>query len=117
MRAVASPPARSPAQYSPALVWGTTRFGMGRGVSTPLSTTRTPDGKRHLLDTGFEARIALLCPLTCERAKTGTGLGHEDGSAPVGYPLSTCRLATGSSPRGLTPLVGWDGSSWGGLPA
>jgi hypothetical protein len=31
VRATASPPTRSPAQYSPALAPGTTRFGMGRG--------------------------------------------------------------------------------------
>lgn len=31
VRAAASPPTRSPAQYSPALAPGTTRFGMGRG--------------------------------------------------------------------------------------
>ena len=31
MRAAASPPTRSPAQYSPALASGTTRFGMVRG--------------------------------------------------------------------------------------
>ncbi len=42
VRATASPPTRSPTQYSPALAPGTTRFGMVRGGSTPLSATRTP---------------------------------------------------------------------------
>ena len=42
VRAAASPPTQLPAQYSPALAPGTTRFGMGRGGAAPLSATRTP---------------------------------------------------------------------------
>ena len=43
-------------------------------------------------------------------------LGHEHGSAPVGYPPSTRRLVTRSSPGGLT-LERWGSASWGGVPA
>ena len=42
VRAAASPPTQFPAQYSPALPWGTTRFGMELGGSMALSATRTP---------------------------------------------------------------------------
>ena len=40
--AAASPPTRFPVQYSPALPWGTTRFGMELGGTTALSATHTP---------------------------------------------------------------------------
>ena len=40
--AAASPPTRFPVQYSPALPWGTTRFGMGLGGAMALSATHTP---------------------------------------------------------------------------
>ena len=43
--AAASPPTRFPVQYSPALPWGTTRFGMELGGSMALSATHTPEGK------------------------------------------------------------------------
>jgi hypothetical protein len=43
--AAASPPTRFPVQYSPALPWGTTRFGMGLGGAMALSATHTPEGK------------------------------------------------------------------------
>jgi hypothetical protein len=36
------------------------------------------------------------------RLGVGSALDHEHGLAPVRYRLSTGRLATGSSPRGLT---------------
>ena len=35
----------------------------------------------------------------------GSALDHEDGLAPVGYPLSTGRLLTRSSSGGLTQLM------------
>ena len=40
--AVASPPVGSPPQYSPALRWVTTGFGMGPGGASTLSATGTP---------------------------------------------------------------------------
>ena len=40
----------------------------------------------------------------CGGAEEYTPLDHEHGFAPVGCPPSTCRLATGSSSRGLTSL-------------
>jgi hypothetical protein len=40
--AAASPPTQFPAQYSPALPWGTTRFGMELGGSMALWATHTP---------------------------------------------------------------------------
>ena len=47
-------------------------------------------------------------PAWCEETKCSItmrlALGHEHGSAPVGYPPSTCRLATRSSSGGLTLL-------------
>ena len=46
--ATASPPTPLPAQYSPALPGGTTRFGMERGGTRALSATPTPD-LTHLL--------------------------------------------------------------------
>ncbi len=42
---MASPPTQFPAQYSPALPWGTTRFGMELGGAMALSATHTPEGK------------------------------------------------------------------------
>jgi hypothetical protein len=47
--AAASPPKGSPPQYSPALRWVTTGFGMGPGGASTLSATGTshsPKGKR-----------------------------------------------------------------------
>jgi hypothetical protein len=40
--ATASPPMGSPPQYSPALRWVTTGFGMGPGGASALSATGTP---------------------------------------------------------------------------
>src|SRR5918994_6477612 len=40
--AAASPPVGSPPQYSPALRWVTTGFGMGPGGASTLSATGTP---------------------------------------------------------------------------
>ena len=51
---------------------------------------------------------ALLCcaGLSCQRKQAiGFALDHEHGSAPVCYQPSTCRLATGSSSRGLTSFL------------
>src|SRR4029079_5952053 len=52
--ATASPPTESPPQYSPALRWVTTGFGMGPGGASALSATGTPhppaagsEGRRH----------------------------------------------------------------------
>ena len=42
MSAAASPPVGSPPQYSPALRWVTTGFGMGPGGSSALSATDAP---------------------------------------------------------------------------
>ena len=42
MPAAASPPVGSPPQYSPALRWVTTGFGMGPGGASTLSATGTP---------------------------------------------------------------------------
>ena len=42
MPAAASPPTGSPPQYSPALRWVTTGFGMGPGGASTLSATGTP---------------------------------------------------------------------------
>lgn len=47
---------------------------------------------------------------------TKTVLGHEHGSAPVGCPPSTCRLATGSSSRGLTRVTDGDTRLAEGFP-
>ncbi len=41
--AAASPPVGSPPQYSPALHWVTTGFGMGPGGASALSATGAPD--------------------------------------------------------------------------
>ncbi len=135
MRATASPPTQLPAQYSPALVSGTTRFGMGRGgidtalghahrpppypsgVTGPLHPRRRTAPREHPVMT---RDIATDCagpfapvpsgpepgrssPRRSGRPTTHTSaLDHEHGFAPVGYPPSTCRLATGWSARGLT---------------
>ena len=42
MFAVASSPRQSPTQYTPALRWVTTGFGMGPGGSSALATTNIP---------------------------------------------------------------------------
>src|SRR5829696_5140083 len=47
--AAASPPVGSPPQYSPALRWVTTGFGMGPGGASTLSATGTPH-PRHAGD-------------------------------------------------------------------
>ena len=96
-------------QYSPALRWVTTGFGMGPGGATALWATSPPEaapmrqvpgttGGRAHLPGGNKAKAGWRLAL---RSK-GTVLGHEHDSAPVGCPPSTCRLATGSSSRGLT---------------
>lgn len=43
-------------------------------------------------------------------------LGHEHGSAPVGYPPSTCRLFTRSSSWGLTRISDGDTRLGEGFP-
>ena len=45
--AAASPPTQLPAQYSPALPWGTTRFGMELGGAMALSATHTSQVSNH----------------------------------------------------------------------
>jgi hypothetical protein len=45
-----------------------------------------------------------------------TVLGHEHDSAPVGYPPSTCRLATRSSSWGLTLIKDGDSRLAEGFP-
>jgi hypothetical protein len=90
-------------QYSPALRWVTTGFGMGPGGATALWATSPPDRIRgaDCADEGDEIPGG-------NKASLGKGdvhktvLGHEHGSAPVGCPPSTCRLATRSSAGGLT---------------
>jgi hypothetical protein len=48
VRAAASPPTRSPAQYSPALMPGTTRFGMERGgIDIALGHAHIRPGQMH----------------------------------------------------------------------
>ena len=135
--ATASPPTRLPAQYSPALPGGTTRFGMGRGGTRALSATPTPDltqpcgphqrargtrwrsvpthrhrhgamvGRRAAGTAGMQhaAMTTLDADAGGPSARWMNGesaLDHEDGLAPVGYPLSTGRLLTRSSSGGLT---------------
>ena len=46
----------------------------------------------------------------------GSALGHEHGSAPVGYPPSTCRLATRSSAGGLTSFESGEARLGAGFP-
>src|SRR5215204_2255061 len=72
--AAASPPVGSPPQYSPALHWVTTGFGMGPGGASTLSATGTP----HPLTGGGD-------PV----------LRHAPGSD---APLLAGRLAPGASP-------------------
>jgi hypothetical protein len=123
--AAASPPTGSPPQYSPALPWVTTGFGMGPGGARTLSATNTTappvPGVRGPAAGGVPVagRLAPVrwCggngtrPPDAERTAPGgerggrsggSTLGHEHGSAPVGCPPSTSRLATWSSPRGLS---------------
>ena len=123
MPAAASPPTGSPPQYSPALRWVTTGFGMGPGGASALSATGTPDRSVSALGRLCAPTMLCIVPVaTCCRAgRTGarsrrergratpaqpttvrSALGHEHGSAPVGYPPSTCRLSTRSSAGGLT---------------
>ena len=59
VRAAASPPTRSPAQYSPALAPGTTRFGMVRGgIGAALGHAHP---RRSLAPACFFCRLSQLC--------------------------------------------------------
>ena len=97
-------------EYSPALAWVTTGFGMGPGGSTSLSATSPPDapgGTGVAWDHAQERSQVRRGIASLGGTRPGAGdvravLGHEHGSAPVGYPPSTCRLATRSSAGGLT---------------
>ena len=51
--AAASPPTESLPQYSPALFWVTTGFGMGPGGSRTLSATDTTLSPTHLVRNRF----------------------------------------------------------------
>jgi hypothetical protein len=141
--AAASPPTGSPPQYSPALHWVTTGFGMGPGGASTLSATNTPppsvrphrsatqsgmgmESTRKRWDetlvTSGDCRapgrergvpFSRMSTTACRGRST---LGHEHGSAPVRYRPSTPRLSTWSSPRGLSFFRRGD-SSWSGIPA
>jgi hypothetical protein len=120
--AAASPPTGSPPQYSPALCWVTTGFGMGPGGASALSATDTPAPPGPWC-CAWGCVWRLAAP---GRSRAGTGraggragrstLGHEHGSAPVGYPPSTSRLATGSSARGLSHLSDGETRLGAGFP-
>ena len=105
-------------EYSPALAWVTTGFGMGPGGSTSLSATSPPDGPGVGVAWGRRSRGGGTS-LGGTRPGVGvawTVLGHEHGSAPVGCPPSTCRLATRSSAGGLTLLQDGDPRLGEGFP-
>jgi hypothetical protein len=94
--------------------WCGARPGSGwSGVLPHRSRPRAHATRRKDASTdGLDRRGRLCCACLLggrARSEVRTGLGHEDGLAPVGYPLSTGRLATGSSPRGLTPV--WGGTA------
>jgi hypothetical protein len=61
----------------------------------------------HVMSVWCFSRAPLCCAgLSCQRTQAfGFALDHEHGSAPVCYQPSTCRLATGSSLRGLTSFL------------
>jgi hypothetical protein len=118
--AAASPPTGSPPQYSPALCWVTTGFGMGPGGASALSATDTPAPPWALVIYVCGARPRPAAPGRERGAqggeRKGSTLGHEHGSAPVGCPPSTSRLATGSSARGLSHLSDGETRLGAGFP-
>ena len=106
--AAASPPVGSPPQYSPALRWVTTGFGMGPGGASALSATGAPDppsvgpGGAAL----SSSRYVVVCPTAWER--TGWGDGLPPGRAPA---PGSCPGGRGPRPQGRAgpPQAACDG--------
>ena len=108
MPAAASPPVGSPPQYSPALRWVTTGFGMGPGGASTLSATGTPhppqpEGRSALLRQGRGKRSPRSCPLA--RAPCPA-----TSAAPPGTRLAAAGQPpwSGTAPGGVSPS--WEGS-------
>ena len=68
MSAAASPPVGSPPQYSPALRWVTTGFGMGPGGASTLSATGAPHPPLY----GDQEAVCLLHHLRQHHGATDT---------------------------------------------
>src|SRR3712207_8590159 len=89
LRAAASPPTQLPAQYSPALPWGTTRFGMELGGSMALSATHTPERISCIIDaqpgdhSPITRRRDELCVPVIDRKSTRLNSSHANISYAV----------------------------------
>ena len=92
VRAAASPPTQFPAQYSPALPWGTTRFGMDLGGSMALSATRTPGLVTSSQTSASEGVVPTFqsCPETGRNHHLG--LGKPDWCRKLPSTISTASL-------------------------
>ena len=73
MPAAASPPVGSPPQYSPALRWVTTGFGMGPGGASTLSATGTPHPP-----TGGSGALAAPQPRDCLPRDASSGSAPQE---------------------------------------
>ena len=99
--ATASPPTGSPPQYSPALRWVTTGFGMGPGGATALSATAPPDPRwirRHL-----PPALLLLRPRPRHGVPPVTARPHHDRDSPgcparISHPRPLGRVGSGRLP-------------------
>ncbi len=103
MSAAASPPVGSPPQYSPALRWVTTGFGMGPGGASTLSATGTPHPP-----TGEPGPLAACCASATEIASLGES---PPGRLPSGKtPLR--KASARSCPRARAPCAAAYTSHW-----
>ncbi len=110
MSAAASPPVGSPPQYSPALRWVTTGFGMGPGGASTLSATGTPHPP-----TGEPGPLAACCASATEIASLGDS---PPGRRPSGRPPHAPVRVPARPAQPHTRLTGIPGSlvsgpSWG----
>ena len=105
--AAASPPVGSPPQYSPALRWVTTGFGMGPGGASALSATGAPDPPLPGRATGgasLSRRVVVVVVVCLERA--GGGWFPPRPRARPGIVPGGLRRAVGSSERRVCVSVG-----------
>jgi hypothetical protein len=79
--AAASPPVGSPPQYSPALRWVTTGFGMGPGGASTLSATGTPHPPRGR--PGALVLVYVALAVSCQAA----GRPRRSATPATGSPL------------------------------
>ena len=111
MRAEAASPTGSPPQYPLAPAAGHDPVRDGTGWSDGALAHAHPSPEHSALGCRWDD-TKHLCWASGDAEPVHD---QEDGFAPVRYRLSTGRLITGYSLRGLLDCSG-EGSSWGGLP-